>query len=98
MKGKEKEGSKGSDGWIAPPIQWTTDLGTLREVARDGRPGMLRSVGLQRVRRNLATEKQQHVYMKSRKMVQMSCTITGQEYSPRHGEQTCGHGGKKRVG
>ena len=60
---------------------------------------MLRSIGLQRVRRNLATEKQQHVYMESKQMVLINL-FSGQEWRLRRKEPTCGHEaeGKGRVG
>ena len=51
---------------------------------------MLQSIGLQRVRRNLATEKQQHVYMESKKMVPINL-FSGQEWRLRRKEPTCGH-------
>ena len=38
-----------------------------------------------------------HVYMESRKMVLMNIFV-GQRWRHRHGEQTCGHGGKGDSG
>ena len=48
---------RGWDGWMASPTQWTwgwTNSGRWRT----GKPGMLQSMGSQRVRHDLATEQQ----------------------------------------
>ena len=37
------------------------NLSKLQEIVEDGEPGMLQSVGLQRVGHNLVTEKQQQI-------------------------------------
>ena len=37
------------------------NLGKLQEMVRDGKPGMLQSMGSQRVRHNLAIEQQRYV-------------------------------------
>ena len=48
---------EGWDGWMVSPIQWTCTW--VNSGKGRGRPGMLQSMGLQRVRRDLVTEQQQ---------------------------------------
>ena len=50
-----EEGDRGWDGWMALPIQWTWTSAS----AGRWRPGMLQSMGLQRVGHYLKTEQQQ---------------------------------------
>ena len=47
------------DGWMASPTQWTWIWASSRRWWRTGKPGMLQSMGLRRIRHNLATEQQQ---------------------------------------
>ena len=57
--GKDWEGdNRGWDGWMASLIQWTS-VWTSSRRWRTGKPGVLQSIGLQRVRHNWATEQQQ---------------------------------------
>ena len=49
----------GWDGWMASPTQWTQVWTNSRRWWRTVKPGMLQSMGSQRVRHNLATEQQQ---------------------------------------
>ena len=51
-------GDRGWDVWKASPTQWTWVWANSRRWWRPGKPGMLQSMGSQRVRHNLATEKQ----------------------------------------
>ena len=55
-----KEGGEGDDrrwdGWMASPTQWTWIWTNSRSWWWTGRPGMLQSMGLQRVGHNWATE------------------------------------------
>ena len=49
--------------WLDGIINSTDmNLSKLQETGEDGGPGMLQSMGLQRVRHNLATEQQQMPY------------------------------------
>ena len=49
------------DGWMASPMQWTWTLANLgRWCGGTGNPGMLQSVGSQRVGHDLVTEQQQN--------------------------------------
>ena len=51
---------RGWDCWMASPTQWTWVWVSSRSWWRTGKPGMLQSMGSQRVRYDLATE-QQHM-------------------------------------
>ena len=48
--------NRGWDGWMASPTQWTWAWANSRRKWRKGNPGMLQSVGSQRVRHDLATK------------------------------------------
>ena len=52
-------GNRGWDAWMASPTQWTRVWANPRRWWRTGKPGVLQSMGLQRVRHNLLTEQQQ---------------------------------------
>ena len=56
--GREGE-DRGGDGWMATPNQWTWVWASSGRRWRTGRPGVLQSMGSQRVRHNLAIEQQQ---------------------------------------
>ena len=47
---------RGSDGWMAPPTQWTWIWARSRSLWWTWKPGVLQSMGSQRVRHNWATE------------------------------------------
>ena len=47
------------DVWMAPPTQWTWVWASSGKWWRTGKPGVLQSMGLQRVGHNWATEQQQ---------------------------------------
>ena len=49
----------GWDGWMAPPTQWSWDWANSWNQWSTQKPGTLQSMGLQRIRHNLATEQQQ---------------------------------------
>ena len=51
-------GDRGGDGWMASPTQWTWVWANSGRQWRTGKPGVLQSMGLQRVGHDLATEKQ----------------------------------------
>ena len=51
--------NRGWDGWMALPTRWTWVWASSGRQWRTGRPGVLQSVGLQRVGHSWATEKQQ---------------------------------------
>ena len=63
LKAKGEEGSRGWDGWMASPARWTWVWAGSGRWWRTGRPGVLQSMGLQRVGHNLATEQQQQDYI-----------------------------------
>ena len=51
-------GDRGYDGWMSSPTQWTWVWASFRRWWRTGKPGLLQSMGLQRVGHDLATEQQ----------------------------------------
>ena len=53
---EEKGDNRGWDGWMASLIQWTWVWANSRGWWRTGKPGVLQSMGSQRVGHNLATE------------------------------------------
>ena len=61
-----KAGGQGNDrgwgGWMASPAPWTWVSANSRRWWRTGRPGLLQSMGSQRIRHNLASEQQQGQY------------------------------------
>ena len=59
IEGKRRGGGRGWDGWIASVTQWTWIWANSVRYWRTGKPGMLLSMGLQRIRHNLVTEQQQ---------------------------------------
>ena len=52
----EEKGDRGWDGWMASPTQWTWVWVNSGSWWWTGRPGVLRSMGSQRVRQDWATE------------------------------------------
>ena len=54
--GQEEKGTSGWDGWMASPTRWTWVWVNSGSWWWSGRPGVLRSMGLQRVGHDLATE------------------------------------------
>ena len=53
-----EENDRGWDSWMASPTQWTWVWASSRRWWRTGKPGMLQSMGSQRVRHDWATEQQ----------------------------------------
>jgi len=60
LKAKGEEGGKGWDGWVATPTQGTWTWANSERWCVAGRPGILQSMGLQRVGHDLATEHHHH--------------------------------------
>ena len=54
-------GNKGGDGWMASPAQWTRVWANSGRWWRAGRPGVLQSMGSQRVRHDWAIEQQPQI-------------------------------------
>jgi len=54
-----EEGDRAWDDWMASLIQWTWTWANSRRRWGTGKPGVLQSMGSQRVRHNLMTEQQQ---------------------------------------
>ena len=57
---QEEKGTTGWDGWMASPTQWIWVWVSSRSWCWIGKPGVLQSMGLQRVRYDLATERCHH--------------------------------------
>ena len=55
LRGKVEGGNRGWDSWMASPTQCTWVFENSRRWWRTGKPGMLQSMGSQRVRHNWAT-------------------------------------------
>ena len=58
IEGRKRRGDRGWDGWMASPTQWTWLWANSGRWWRTGKPGVLQSMGSQRVGHNLATEHQ----------------------------------------
>ena len=56
IEGRRRRGWQSWDGWMASPTQWTWVWVSSGSWWWTGRPGMLQSMGLQRVAHNWATE------------------------------------------
>ena len=59
IEGRRRRDNRAWDGWLASPTQWTWVWANSSRWWRTGKPGMLRSMGSQRVWHNWATEQQQ---------------------------------------
>ena len=58
-----ERGDRGWDGWIASPTQWTRVWANSKRWWRTGKPGVLKFMGLQRVRHDWETEQQNHTLL-----------------------------------
>ena len=59
LKAGRKGDDRGWDGWMASPTQWTWVWANSRRWWRTGKPGVLQSMGSQRVQHHWGTEEQQ---------------------------------------
>ena len=59
LRAEGEEDIRGRDGWMASPWQWSWIWANFRRWWGTGRPGMLQSMGSQRVRHTRATEQQE---------------------------------------
>ena len=59
IEGRRRRGNRGWDAWMASPTQWTWVWASSGRWWRTGRPGVLQSMGLQRVRHKWAIDQQQ---------------------------------------
>ena len=59
LKAGREGDDRGQDGWMVSPIGWTWVWASSGKCWWTWRPGMLQSMGLQRVRQDWATEQQQ---------------------------------------
>ena len=58
LKAGREGDNRGSDGWMGSPIQWTWVWASSRRWWKTGKPGVLQSMGSQRVRHDWETEQQ----------------------------------------
>ena len=56
IEGRGEEGIRGWDGWMASPMQWTWTWANSRRWWGTERPGVLQSMGSQRVRQKCVTQ------------------------------------------
>ena len=56
IEGRRKRGKRGWDGWMASPTRWTWVWANSGSWWWTGKPGVLQSTGLQRVRHDRVTE------------------------------------------
>ena len=61
IAGRRRRDDRGWDGWVASPTQWTWVWANSRRWWWTGKPGVLQSMGSQRVRHDWVTEQQQRV-------------------------------------
>ena len=59
IEGRRRRDDRGWDGWMASPTQWTWVWVNSRSWWWTGKPGVLQSMGSQRVRQDWATKMQQ---------------------------------------
>ena len=75
IEGRRRRDDRGWDGWMASPTQWTWVWENSESWWRTGRPGVLQSMGSQRVRHDWVTE-----------LNWTEELFTGQQWRNRHGE------------
>ena len=63
IEGRKRRGQWGRGSWMASPTQWTWVWASSRKWWKTGKPGVLQSMGSQRVGYDWATEQQQHTYI-----------------------------------
>ena len=61
LRARGEAGSRGWHGWMASPTQWTRVWANSGRWWRIGKPGVLQSMGLQRVGHDLATKQQKKI-------------------------------------
>ena len=71
LRAEGKEGIRIWDGWMESPMQYTWTWASPRRCWGTGRPGLLQSIGSQRVRHDWATEQQQWKQMEWNSFVQI---------------------------
>ena len=59
IEGKMRSGNRGWDGWLSSLMHWTWVWANSRRQWRTQKPGVLQSMGSQRVEHDLGTEQQQ---------------------------------------
>ena len=62
IEDRRESGNRGWNGWMTSSTQWTWVWANSQRHWKTGKPGVLQSMGSQRVRYNLATEQQQSLF------------------------------------
>ena len=75
---------RGGDGWMASLTQWTWVGANSGRQWRTGKPGVLQSMGLQRVRPNGVTEQQQQNMLKSTDLSYAISSVASTQSSSSH--------------
>ena len=63
IEGRRRRGGRGWDGWMASLTQRTWIWASSRRWWKTGKPGMLQSMGSQKVKQTWVTEQQQQIYL-----------------------------------
>ena len=63
FKGRRRRGDRGWDGWMASPTHWTWVWANSRRWWKTGKPGVLQSVGSQRIGQDWVTEQQLGIHI-----------------------------------
>ena len=72
---------RGWGGWMASSIWWTWAWASSRRWWRTGKPGVLQSMGSQRVRHDWMTEQQQHISENFKKINNINTNIENLHHS-----------------
>ena len=86
LRAEGEEGVRRWDGWMASLIQWTWTWANFKRWWGIGRPCVLQSMGLQRVRHDWAAEQNQHKSKPSNKILKtmiLTCTVFRNSWSIR---------------
>ena len=63
IEGRRRRGGRGWDGWMVSLTQRTWIWASSRRWWKTGKPGMLQSMGSQKVKQTWVTEQQQQIYL-----------------------------------
>ena len=75
LRARGEGGERGWDGWMASSTQWTWVWANSWRQWRTGKPGVLQSMGWQRVRHDWTTEKQQQAPWRKRELLSLAMML-----------------------